>query len=73
MDYDIHIGDTVRWKWGSGFASGTVEERFTDKVTRTIEGNEVTRNATDDEPAYLITQDDGSTVLKSVTEIESAN
>ncbi len=73
MSWDIHIGDTVRWKWGSGHASGTVRERFTDKVTRTIKGSEITRNASNDEPAYLIEQDDGDEVLKSGSEIEKVD
>lgn len=69
MSYEIHIGDTVEWNWGSGTGSGTVTERFTSKVTRTIKGNEVTRDASDDEPAYLIEQDDGDRVLKSASEL----
>ena len=39
------------------------------QVTRTIKGNEVTRNATDDDPAYLIEQEDGDRVLKSGSEL----
>ncbi len=69
MAYDIHIGDTVSWNWGSGTATGEVTERFTDDVTRTIEGTEVTRNATEDEPAYLIEQADGGRVLKTAGEL----
>ena len=69
MSYDIHIGDTVEWSWGNGTGSGKVTERFTSKVTRTIKGNEVTRDASDDEPAYLIEQDDGDRVLKSASEL----
>jgi hypothetical protein len=70
MAHDIHVGDEVRWNWGSGTGTGTVKERFTSKVTRTIEGSEITRDASDDEPAYLIEQDDGDRVLKSVTELD---
>ena len=72
MAWDIHIGDDVRWKWGSGHASGTVRERFTEQVTRTIKGSEISRNASTDEPAYLIEQEDGDEVLKSGSEIEKA-
>lgn len=72
MAKEIHIGDAVEWNWGPGTASGKVVERFTDRVTRTIKGNEVTRNATRDEPAYLIEQDDGDRVLKSASELRSA-
>ncbi|NNF63023.1 MAG: DUF2945 domain-containing protein [Acidimicrobiia bacterium] len=67
---DVNVGDTVSWKWGEGTASGTVKERFESNVTCTIKGNEVTRNASADEPAFLIEQDDGDEVLKSITEIE---
>ena len=66
-------GDHVKWKWGQGYGEGKVVERFTEKVTRTIGGAEVTRNATEDEPAYLLEQDDGSLVLKSHSEIETTD
>lgn len=69
MTNNFNIGDAVEWDWGSGTATGKIAERFTGKVTRTLKGNDVTRNADDDEPAFLIKQDDGDEVLKSVTEI----
>ncbi len=65
-------GDTVEWSWGSGTGTGTVQESFTEKVTRTIDGNEVTRDADSDNPAYLIEQDDGDRVLKSESELSKA-
>ena len=65
-------GDTVTWSWGKGTATGKIDEVFTDKVTRKIKGKEITRNATADEPAYLIEQEDGDRVLKSASEIEKA-
>ena len=71
MTYEIHIGDEVRWNWGSGTGTGKVKERFTSKVTRTISGSEITRNASEDEPAYLIEQEDGGRVLKSSSELET--
>lgn len=71
MGFDIHVGDKVEWEWGEGTASGEVVERFTEDVTRTIDGNEVTRNASEDDPAYLIEQDDGQRVLKSASELSS--
>ncbi len=61
--------DRVEWNWGQGTATGKVQEKFTTKVTRTIKGSEITRNATDDEPAYLIKQEDGDEVLKSESEL----
>ncbi|WP_412069512.1 DUF2945 domain-containing protein [Rubrivirga sp. IMCC43871] len=64
-------GTEVEWDWGSGTASGTVRETFTGRVTRTIKGTEVTRNASGNEPAYLIEQADGDRVLKSHTELRT--
>lgn len=66
-------GDEVKWSWGQGEATGTVQEVFTRRVSRTIKGNEVTRNADEDNPAYLIEQDDGDRVLKSESELEKAS
>ncbi len=65
-------GTKVEWSWGSGTGVGTVQESFTEKVTRTIDGSEITRNADGDNPAYLIEQDDGDRVLKSHSELRKA-
>ena len=65
----IEIGDTVEWNWSGGTASGDVVERFTSRVEKTIKGTEIVRDATADEPAFLIEQADGDQVLKSVTEV----
>ena len=69
---DFATGDEGIWNWGDGTANGRIVERFTSKVSRSIKGTEVTRDASEDEPAFLIRQDDGGEVLKSVTEIEPA-
>ena len=66
-------GTQVEWDWGSGTAKGKVETVHTQKVTRTIKGSEVTRNASDDEPAYTIEQEDGDRVLKSHSEVRKAS
>lgn len=63
-------GDSVRWQWGEGSATGEVAEIFTQKITRTIKGSDVTRDASVDNPAYLIKQDDGDRVLKSESELQ---
>ena len=65
-------GDKVEWEWGSGSATGKVTDVFTEKVTRTLKGSEITRDASDDEPAYLIEQEDGDEVLKSHSEVSKA-
>ena len=64
-------GSKVHWSWGAHEASGKIVERFTKKVTRTIKGSEVTRDASTKEPAYLIEQDDGDKVLKSRSELKA--
>jgi hypothetical protein len=68
----IRTGTTVKWKWGRSWAEGTVTEVHHDKVTRTTKGSEVTRNGSDDDPAYVIEQEDGTTVLKLASEVERA-
>lgn len=70
MSTKYQVGDRVKWKWGDGFGEGKITECFSENVTRTIEGTEVTRNASDDDPAYLIQQEDGGRVLKSHSEIQ---
>lgn len=65
-------GTKVEWDWGNGTASGTIDEVHTDKVTKTIKGSEVTRDADGNAPAYLIVQDDGDEVLKSHSEVRKA-
>lgn len=64
---------TVKWDWGNGEATGEVVESYTDKVTKQINGSEITRNADHENPAYLIRQDNGQTVLKSHSELQSNN
>ncbi len=68
----IKTGSTVKWSWGNGTAEGKVTEVHHEKITKTIKGSEVTRNGTDDDPAYVIEQEDGTTVLKSQSEVERA-
>lgn len=63
-------GDTVRWTWGKGTATGVVKSVFERKTTRTIKGSEITRNGTKNDPALYIKQDDGASVLKLASEVE---
>jgi hypothetical protein len=48
-----------------------VRQQFTQRVVIKINGAEVTRQATEQEPAYLIKQDDGGEVLKTASELEA--
>lgn len=65
----LEKGTEVEWKWGNGKGTGKISESFNEKVTRTIDGSEITRDADEDNPAYLIDSDEGSRVLKSHSEI----
>ena len=69
---DYSEGTKVEWSWGNGTGTGKVKKKYTQKITKTIDGSEVTRNASDDEPAYLIEQEDGDEVLKSGSELKAA-
>ena len=73
MTKHYDVGEKVEWNWGNGTGEGKVTERFTSKVTRTIKGSEVTRDASEDEPAYMIEQEDGDRVLKSHSELNKAS
>lgn len=69
----IKEGTEVTWKWGNGTAKGKVQSTFTKKVTRTIDGNEVTREGEEGNKALYIKQDDGGAVLKLESEVNRAD
>lgn len=62
-------GSAVRWKWGSGFGEGKVEESFDRRVQRTLKGAKIVKNGSADNPALLIRQEDGDRVLKLRSEL----
>ena len=69
----FQTGQYVKWDWGNGTACGQIEDRFEREVTRTLKGNEVTREGDSDNPAYLIKRDDGDKVLKLGSELKAQN
>lgn len=68
----IRKGTQVKWKWGSGEATGKVEETYTEEVSRTIKGTKVTRKGESANKALFIKQEDGDAVLKLESEVEKA-
>lgn len=70
MSSSYEEGTRVKWKWGDGYGHGTIQSKFTKKVTRKIDGSEVTRDGSGDNPAYYIDSDDGNNVLKLHSEVE---
>lgn len=61
----------VQWNWGNGAGKGQIKERFEREVTRTLQGSEITRDGDEENPAYLIRQEDGAEVLKRGSELEA--
>ena len=61
----------VEWEWGKGTGTGQITERFERKVTRTLKDSEVTRNGSENDPAYLIKQEGGDEVLKLGSELKA--
>ncbi len=70
-DNGFQTSQYVEWDWGTGTATGRIEERFERQVKRTIKGSEIIRHGDADNPAYLIEQDDGGKVLKLGSEIRA--
>jgi flagellar hook assembly protein FlgD len=67
------INTKVEWDWGKGKGRGKVTSRYTSNISKTIKGTEVSREASEQQPAYEITQDDGDKVLKSHSEVSKVN
>ena len=63
-------GDAVKWNWGNGEGEATVSEVHAERVERTIKGSQQVRNGTEDNPAYVLEQSDGTTVLKLESELD---
>ncbi len=63
-------GTSVKWKFGSGYGHGKVKASHTEKVVRKIDGKEITRNGSPENPAYDIDSDHGHDVLKLHDELE---
>ena len=68
----IREGSKVRWHWIGSTAEGKVVAIHRSRVTRALDGSEITRNGSDDDPAYLIEQEGGARVLKLRSEVEQA-
>ena len=67
-----NVGDRVEWDWGDGTASGEVTAVYTQKRTVKIKGEEITRDASEDSPAYKIDTGD-SEAFKSHSEVRKAS
>jgi hypothetical protein len=63
-------GEKVHWNFGKGQAEGKIDDKFTEPVKRKIKGTEVKRNASKEEPAYMVKQENGNKALKSESELK---
>jgi hypothetical protein len=63
----------VEWQWAGSVISGTVEEIFTESVTKEIKGKKITRHGTPEKPAYLVRSQAGNLALKLATELRGAS
>ena len=66
----IKEGSKVKWSWGNGTAEGKVVETYTKDITKTIDGNDITRKGESGNKALYIEQDDNAKVLKLESEVE---
>ncbi|MGB7415237.1 MAG: DUF2945 domain-containing protein [Thermosynechococcaceae cyanobacterium] len=71
MSKQLKTGQKVAWAWGNGEAEGTLKEIHHSTISRTTKGNEVTRHGSDDNPALVIEQEDGTEVLKLQSELSN--
>ncbi len=66
-------GTEVEWNWGNGKGEGKIEQKFEKKVTRTIKGAHITRDASKENPAYLVKQENGGKALKKESELKKSS
>ncbi|WP_375417394.1 DUF2945 domain-containing protein [uncultured Hymenobacter sp.] len=64
-------GSKVTWKYGTGTATGKIEEIHKEAVEKTIKGSKIHRNGTPDDPALVIVQDNGDKVIKLQSEVKA--
>ena len=65
----IGVGTTVSWSYAGGKGEGKVIKKYTKATTLKLQGSEITRNGTEDNPALLIEQEGGQRVLKLRSEV----
>lgn len=65
----IQKGTKIEYDWWNGTVTWTVQETYTEKVTKTLKWSEVTRDGQAWNKALYIETDDGDMVLKSENEV----
>lgn len=70
MSTPITKGNVVSWKMGITRHYGRVLDTFTDTVTRTIKGDQITLQGSPEDPILLIEDSMGAEILKAQSEVE---
>lgn len=63
-------GDAVQWKYGKGTGTGRVTKIYSEPITLKLGESDITRNGSEENPALLIMQTNGSQVLKLASEVK---
>lgn len=66
----LKVGQAVSWQYAGSTAHGKVKSVHPSKKTLTIEGSKITRNGTEENPAVVVEQEDGSRALKLASELK---
>ena len=70
MAKQVRKGSKVEWKWGKNTAAGKVEDKKASRVTIRSKGKEISKNGTEDNPALVIKQTDGTKLSKRQSELK---
>lgn len=65
-------GAKVQWQWLGRSIHGVVVQSFEQPVIREIKGKKIKRNASKENPAYLVKSEAGNEALKLGTELSPA-
>jgi hypothetical protein len=66
------IGDQIQWMWLGRPIYGSVREIHFEPVTKTIKEKNIKRNASLENPAYLVQSEAGNLALKLHSELKPA-
>jgi hypothetical protein len=70
MDQTITVGSRVTWKWLGRTPSGEVIEIVPQRTEIVSKGSLIVRNGTHENPALIIRQQNGTLVLKLISEVQ---
>lgn len=65
------VGSDVQWKWMGRLIDGQVIEIYFESVAKNIKGKVIKRNASKENPAYLLQSEAGNYALKLHSELQS--